>query len=204
MNVFETFSESPFMQLHSVRNLAFAFLTVGALVGCSASAMLGAIPPTDDERAAIAQFVDTEDSLRALLSGSTRKTHDPFHGTQIEYFAPNGFAYLWYPGNRRAVRSFWKTETDRLFGDTDICFLYSPRSYNPVTKEFGGSWECREAEESLYLTDEIVRGDPLGLESGRLPYVLPDDVNVSVAAAMQRAGRGGRVGPNLVTWDWRR
>jgi hypothetical protein len=71
----------------------------------------------------------------------------PGHGTQVEYYAPNGLAFLWYPGNHRPVPSRWKLEHKKNIYGTylyAICFLYPSRSYNPLTHESGGDWECDE------------------------------------------------------------
>ncbi len=97
-------------------------------------------------------------------------TSTPGHGTQIEYFAPEGKAYLWYPKNPRAVRSFWRLARN---GDTySICFKYPSRSYNPVTREHGGRWECRLLAMLVSRITESRRGDIFRLVSGRLPFPL--------------------------------
>ncbi len=55
----------------------------------------------------------------------------------------------------------------------------------------------------LDTTDEIRPGDPLGLASGRVPFILPKRVDVPISAALERAGKNSRLGENDVTWDWR-
>ncbi|MBL4556436.1 MAG: hypothetical protein JKP98_02155 [Rhodobacteraceae bacterium] len=41
--------------------------------------------------------------MAAFYGGATYKSYSRAHGTQIEYLASNGRAYLWYPGNTRVV-----------------------------------------------------------------------------------------------------
>ncbi|MEM6638251.1 MAG: hypothetical protein AAF667_20475 [Pseudomonadota bacterium] len=178
------------------------------LVGCTAEMIVGAVPATQEEIAEMEPYLASEEALRGFLAGHTRKTYDRFHGTQIEYFDTDGRAYLWYPGNGLAVPSFWKTESHwktaaNPMGESELCFLYSRQAYNPVTREFGGLWECMKGETALYLTDEVVAGDVFNLKSSFLPYVLPEGTDVSIRAALQQSGRNVTIGENRVTWDWR-
>lgn len=46
----------------------------------------------------------------ASLAGTTQMTYSPGHGTQIEYLANGGGAWLWYPGNANIVVGEWKVE----------------------------------------------------------------------------------------------
>ncbi|MFS4436690.1 hypothetical protein ACMA5I_00615 [Paracoccaceae bacterium GXU_MW_L88] len=180
-----------------------ALLALGVLSGCSAEMIVGAAPATQAEKDAMAPYFSSKEALRNFMSGSTRKTHNRSHGTQIEYFADDGIAYLWYPGNRRAVPSLWKTESYGRGEYVRICFMYSPQSYNPVTREYGGYWDCRSADLFLYLSDEVVKGDPFDLESGGVPFVMPSNTNVSIQAAMQNSGLNSTISENMVVWDWR-
>ena len=172
-----------------------------AVSGCSVYSIVGAVPPSPEEAAEINRITATPESTQAFLAGTTVKGYEKLHGTQIEYLGRNGLASLWYPGNTETVPSRWKVE--QAGGGSEVCFKYPTRSYNPVTGEGGGFWECHPAVEYLYLHDEIREGDPLGLASGRVPYVMPKETDVSIAAAMQKSGSRKKVGKNKVTWQWR-
>lgn len=119
--------------------------------------------------------------------GYTYVTFDRGHGIQIEYFSPNSKAYLWYPGNSRAVPSLyrymgWNYDKDAATPSniSTVQFLYPGASYNPVTKEYGGQWEDspRNQRERLVASKP---GDVFNLSSGRVPYRrdkcdLPDKI----------------------------
>ena len=110
---------------------------------------------------------------KSLIANMTMMTYDRGHGTQVEYLGKNGKTYLLYPGNTVIVRGEWKlvkTENPRVF---DMCFRYPSNSYNPVTQQIGGAWECRPA--GFYLRDIVDRqsGDVLGLAKRKqVPFVL--------------------------------
>lgn len=93
----------------------------------------------------------------------TYASADIFHGLQIEYFSPQGKAYLWYPGNTRVVVGDWKDEGRK------ICFRYQSNSSNPVTGQTGGEWECQGKISAQSDLVSSVDGDAFGLTSGRLP-----------------------------------
>jgi len=99
-------------------------------------------------------------------SGRTIIYYDQSHGTQVEYYSPKGRAYLWYPGNRRAVPGLWQVQGE------NICFQYGPNTYNPVTRTRGGKWECKPmAPHKKWMTGSC-RGDVFKLATGRIPYRL--------------------------------
>lgn len=112
----------------------------------------------------------TEEDARTYFSGNTIRTHDSFHGTQIEYHAPDGRAYLWYPGNKGAVPSLWKTQSSGD-GGVQLCYKYPSNSFNPSTQNFGGEWECGAVYVRVRTQRERVVGDPFNLRSGRVPQV---------------------------------
>ena len=121
----------------------------------------------------VVQAQSVEDA-RSSICGKTVFFYENAHGNQVEYFAPDGFAYLWYPGNRVSVPSQWKIEPSLLGNAAQICFKYPNRSYNPVTKKFGGKWECRPffLFESN-MNDTKLSGDVFGLSLGSCS--IPDD-----------------------------
>lgn len=111
-----------------------------------------------------------ESALRAQFSGLTMMFFEAGHGTQIEYNAPNGRSYLWYPGNSVVLPAYWRIQGD------DICYLYPQSSYNPITQTRGGGWECQSASSSLSRTTERARGDIFGLSrTKRPPFALSAD-----------------------------
>jgi len=112
------------------------------------------------------------------------------HGNQVEYFGPNGRAYLWYPGNKGVVPSLWKMiKSGGLYGEiTRICFLYPRRSYNPVTNESGGDWDCRRLAAQISQFNENASGDIFDLASMDIPFVLEKD-NLDFDELLQKAGR---------------
>ena len=100
------------------------------------------------------------------ISGRTLFFYDDLHGNQIEYFAPNGRSYLWYPGKTAVIFGNWKVEGDKF------CLRYGPHDYNPVTGEYAGDWRC-------YIRQDWAQGvrssrpkDIFALSSGAGPTVL--------------------------------
>lgn len=128
--------------------------------------------------------------LSRFLSGNTIMTYnDPDeggHGTQYEYHSADGKVLLWYPGNRNLVRGEWKVEPVAA-GPQIRCYRYGANTYNPVTRTRGGAWEC-EKQEWAYL-DTALKGDPFGLASGKLPFIIPDRNLYSPKKVMQMMGR---------------
>lgn len=105
-------------------------------------------------------------SLARELAGVTNMIQGSSHGTQVEYVAPDGNAYLWYRGNTNILKGSWKVE------DANMCFNYGPNSYNPVTKQHGG-WECEPVDIYQGSITQQVSGDPMGLAGRRaVPYDL--------------------------------
>jgi hypothetical protein len=129
----------------------------------------------------------TAAKIRSAYAGKTRMTYSFGHGTQVEYVAPDGRSFLWYPGNRKAVPGRWKVAVDVDEPDEiSLCQLYPSASYNPVTRTFGGSWECEDARRALSRTRETLSGDALGLSRSRAPpFVLARD-QTSLAELLRR------------------
>lgn len=124
----------------------------------------------------------TPDEAYAMLCGRTVFYFDESHGNQIEYFAPDGRAQLWYPGNRAVVSGSWKithnSDDPNLAG---ICFRYGANSYNPVTKEYGGKWNCSSFERHTeILPTRSIVGDIFGLSDNTIPMVLPAKPRVNI------------------------
>lgn len=141
-------------------------------------------------------------TLKRFLNGTTHKTFDSQHGTQIVYLGKNRNAYLWYPGNRHVLRGRWRTEQIGSVG-AKICFKYPSASGNPATGQRGGRWQCAGGTLHLLYDTEIRRGDPLALSTGRLPFVMPRATNMSIQEAYSRTGGQAPLSANLVTWPTR-
>lgn len=125
-------------------------------------------------RSRLADEVAASADPRALLAGQTIQHFDPFHGMQLEYYHPDGTAYLWYPGHKISVRSEWEFRGERT-NEADnrlLCYKYGPRVYNPVMKVRGRDWECQSIQMAPRFIEGRVRGDVFNLASGRVPWVL--------------------------------
>ncbi|MBF9036478.1 hypothetical protein HKCCE2091_19745 [Rhodobacterales bacterium HKCCE2091] len=129
-----------------------------------------------------------------FLCERTLHFHDPAHGNQVEYFRPDGISFLWYPNEPEIIPGEWRLEVTGP-GAMDICFRYPEDSWNPVTGEYGGDWECTAFDNFLAHIVEggIVEGDPLALSSGDIPAPLAPHPPIDLPALA--AGRGER-GPS--------
>lgn len=96
----------------------------------------------------------------------------PGHGTQIEYFGPDGRAYLWYPGNSRPVPSRWSLIRRQSSDRYSICFRYPSNSRNPLTGTSGSSPQCRDLSTWVSGITEVRDNDLFDLSTGTLPYPL--------------------------------
>lgn len=106
------------------------------------------------------------------FAGKTVMTYSRQHGTQVEYVAPDGRAFLWYPGNLTIVPSLWKIEDRGIIFENRICGKYPSTSYNPATARHGGSWECRPVSRQPVM--DFAEGDVFNLSRRRLvPFRLP-------------------------------
>jgi len=99
------------------------------------------------------------------LAGRTYLSAGPGHGVQIEYLTHDK-AWLWYPGNSRAVEGRWRIAPGR---HPLICFTYEARSYNPVTRRPGGTEGCEPLADVAARIRESVPGDVFNLASGQVP-----------------------------------
>ncbi|HQZ13360.1 MAG TPA: hypothetical protein PK286_10805 [Devosia sp.] len=126
----------------------------------------------------------------ASRSNVTIMTYDPGHGTQIEYFDAKGNNFLWYPGNRAVVAGRWKVE------GKNICFNYGGNTYNPVTKQRGGNWECMPLALSDNGVVERAKGDIFKLSSGRVPFALkPERTTFAALKGGKSPAPGGKASP---------
>ncbi|MEP1613403.1 MAG: hypothetical protein ABJL72_15950 [Roseobacter sp.] len=116
----------------------------------------------------------TPANLENVMSNATVISRDPNprvpqHGTQVEYHASDGAAYLWYPGNHRIVVGEWKIEAEQG-SKPKKCYRYGTNTYNPVTKRRGGKWNCSNP---IGGHDDFLRGNVFGLKPGPVPFVTP-------------------------------
>lgn len=134
--------------------------SVAALAGCGARAYGTSMSIGGDAG-----------KLTQLVSGATAASRSSQHGSQVEYLAPDGRTFLWYPGNTRPLPGRWKVE-QRSLGAL-ICFAYPPSSFNPATGQSGGDWQCQDGGNYVVAQSEFLDGDPFELSSGKLPFITP-------------------------------
>ena len=165
----------------SLRTAALAAFLVCALAGAGlAQAQVSAPPPPGATPQArhFMELASTPEKARAFLSGKTRMTYDERHGTQIDYNAPDGRTFLWYPGSPRVTPGFWKTTQvlapDQVHISVRVCYEYPANSIDPTDNSRGGGWSCNPGWYSLMRTTDSTRGDPFGLphQGGATPFNL--------------------------------
>jgi hypothetical protein len=138
------------------------------------------------------EMASSSQKVRAYIANHTRMTSDQGHGTQVEYNAPDGMSYLWYPGNRVAVLGRWKVEEglapDQVHHFVHLCYLYSVLTYDPVDNSRGGKWECIPAWYAMIRTKERIPGNPFRLgNSVKIPFILsPQETNLAKLLAQAR------------------
>lgn len=99
--------------------------------------------------------------------GNTYLSFDPQHGFQVSYFATPDQSWLWYPRNARGVAEAWKID------GALICYRSAPNTYNPVTKQRGGDFDCTPASLERRQVVAQLPGDPFTLAKGTVPYPRP-------------------------------
>jgi hypothetical protein len=119
----------------------------------------------------------TIDDARHFFVCRTLLSYDPGHGTQVSYIRPDGTEFLWYPGNRFVVTGKWQFRARVMSLDppreiADLCLQFGTNTYNPVTKQQGGQWECRPARAIARTVVERAKGDVFDL-AHRFPFILP-------------------------------
>ena len=113
---------------------------------------------------------------RKTFQGGTNNMTFSAHGTQVEFLSKDGRTALWYPGNGIVLPGRWRlVGADPTTGFQDnICFQYGANTYNPLTLNYGGNWECEGIALYQGHVVERVAGDPFGLDKrGAVPFVLP-------------------------------
>ena len=106
--------------------------------------------------------------LLAELTDVTTIVKQTGHGIYVEYTAPDGRLYMWYPGNFVTVSGTWGIADD--YSTPRACFKYFG-AYHGVTGEFEPN-ECVSAAQTLsgaFVVDKRT-GDVFGLSTGGIPY----------------------------------
>lgn len=151
---------SQMLKACNVSTLFTSFVAVLVLAGCIKQSR----PAVDEVMSREARFADYP------RAGWTYLSFSKAHGFQVNYIGSNGQAWLWYPGNSTVVPEEWKR--DVVAGQKAVCWRHPSKSYNPVTKQLGGSFACQ----SLALSQRSIiarrKGDPYRLSSGSIPYRL--------------------------------
>jgi hypothetical protein len=158
------------------------------LVGCHTQDVLPSSVPfhlkaqannlIPEDRADLIALARDPRRMRRLISDSTMRSWDRFHGTQIEYHSPDGRTWLAYPGNSGPVRGEWELRAST--GNPYLCYRYGTNSYNPATGRAGGNWNCQEAI-SYFIQYDVFDGDVLNLEKTvSFSRRIPAKINLSV------------------------
>ncbi|WP_422048666.1 hypothetical protein [Shimia sp.] len=103
-------------------------------------------------------------------SGFTYLSFSKAHGFQVNYLKSGGEAWLWYPGNSKALYEQWKTGV--ISGQNAVCWRHPSNSYNPVTGQTGGQYACEPLAVAQKSQIARLAGDPYNLSSGRVPHRL--------------------------------
>ena len=120
------------------------------------------------------------DEAKATFVDQTKNVTAANYGSQISYMAPDGAAFLWFPGNPVVVRGRWAlretggaTSTSLPESQASLCFDYGRNTVNAWSRQRGGE-ECVPAEIRARLTLEGSQGDIFGLSRRtEVPFVLP-------------------------------
>lgn len=155
--------------------IAFAGLVV--LASCDAPSSRESAIAEVQSRANV--FLDYPQANTTYLSYSEA------HGFQVNFIASGGHAWLWYPRNTVVVPEEWKLDAK----GNALCWRHPSASYNPVTKQSGGGFQC----ESLPLAQKTIvaslPGDPYKLSLGEIPYRL-DKCKAPIAFTFDREAYG--------------
>jgi len=178
------------MKIHT--SISVLIVSLFALASCDdgtavSDAYAARKPQVKIDAEYLKKITSSPKAVISYMSGNTGRNYSSGHGSQIEYTASNGTLALWYPGNNKVVKGYWKAQKSTK-GDVQVCFKYPSSSFNPVTQETGGRWECTSAKLALAFDVERVSGDPFNLASGAIPFVLPRGQNISFAEIGSKTG----------------
>jgi hypothetical protein len=111
---------------------------------------------------------DVRQRLVEKLSDVTAIVKQTGHGIYVEYTAPDGRLFMWYPGNGGTVTGTWGISEN--FSPPRACFKYFG-AYHGVTGEFEPN-ECVATAQTLsgaYVVDSRP-GDVFALSTKGIPY----------------------------------
>ncbi len=114
----------------------------------------------------------SEDQIRQKLAEAltdvTAIVKQLGHGIYVEYTAPDGRLFMWYPGNYTVVTGTWGISD--AFSPPRACFKYFGANHG-VTGEFEPN-ECVAAEQTLSEAYVIGKhnGDVFNLSTNGIPY----------------------------------
>lgn len=127
--------------------------------------------PRSDRADTIAEVNFRENSFKDYpREDTTYLSFSRAHGFQVNYLAPQGRAWLWYPGNLRGVPEEYKK--DVISGLQAICWRHPENSFNPVTRRSGGGFACENLSFAQKTIVAALPGDPFNLKTGQVPYRL--------------------------------
>ena len=186
------------------------------LTGCQLpSVPTYTVEVTESQQKLMKRLSKDQGTLKAAMAETTTRSWNPYHGTQVEYLAADGKTFLWYPGNSILLSGSWKTQNVETQTRADhegkkfvasnigyICFKYGSNSYNPVTGQQGGSWQCQPGHQYFFHSNEVVKGDVLGLSNGQLPFVMPKKVRFSLSELHMRT-KGQEQAPESFSYVWK-
>ncbi len=154
----------------------------GPALACVAALLSGA---------ATAQPVPGTEAAHDFLCGHTVHFYSEPHGNQVEYFAPGGRTFLWYPTEDQPVPGEWALEVAPDEVTVDLCFRYPTTAWNPVTQQYEGPWHCSPfAEARAEIVDDPLEGDPFDLSDGSIPAPLPAFPQADLAELESTYGTG--------------
>jgi hypothetical protein len=129
----------------------------------------------------VAASAQSAATIRDLICGRTVHYHTPGIGNQIEYTAPDGTAYLWYPDMPDAIIGTWQI-TPQGLDDAQTCFTYPLDEVDGAFGIYDGDPICFNSAALVRDVPEraIRDGDPYNLETGQVPFVLPSFPYLSI------------------------
>lgn len=137
------------------------------------------------------------ETARTIYADRTILTQG-LHGTQIEFHRNDGKSFLWYPGNTSAVLANWKVQS-YLGSSHEICWQYPSNSRNGITGLSSyGRFQCTPAFSHSNDISEILKGDPFGLATGKVPFRLER----GKFKAAELAGRAQNVAPSSLKYAY--
>ncbi|WP_158965354.1 hypothetical protein [Chachezhania sediminis] len=96
--------------------------------------------------------------------GTTYLTYRDGIGYQVNYIAPNGEAWLWYPGIAEGIAEEWRLGRS---GSMDMICWRHPQGSDT---ELGRDFQCNSLKLARSGIVARLPGDPYKLSTGQVPY----------------------------------